>query len=308
MIIITGKEEFKIEHSTAVAIGKFDGVHKGHRVLIDAIMESKRSGLKSVVFTFEPSPMAFFGHEDLKQLTTKEEKRIILDKLGVDYLVEFPFNERTAKTPPEEFVRRYLVSYLNAKLIVAGDDLSFGNKGLGNFELLESLKAELGYETRVISKVKYNSEIISSTLVRSYIENGKVDYATELIGAPYTISGIITHGNHIGTGIGFPTVNVSIPSEKLLPPFGVYYSNVIFEGRVCHGITNIGKKPTVNNTDVVNSETYIYDFDEDVYGQHISVEILKFERPEMKFNGLDELKSQLANDIRQGEQFFNINC
>ncbi len=303
MELITGTTEFQIEGKSAVAIGKFDGIHVGHRKLLSRIMEQKQDGLKAVVFTFDPSPEEFFMGQSLPQLFTRDEKRRAFEELGVDVLIEFPLTEQTAATDPEDFVRRILCGQLRAAYIAAGTDVSFGDKGRGDQYLLRSLAKEMDYELDLIDKVRVDGEEVSSTRVRNEVTDGNMDMAKRLLGSYYCISGEVEHGRHIGHTIGVPTVNVMPPDTKLLPPFGVYASRVWVGKEMFKGMTNIGRKPTISDKERVGAETYIYDFDRDIYGEIIKVELIKFTRPEMKFSNLDELKSQIEKDIADTQQF-----
>ena len=299
MQIISGTTEFHIEEKSAVAIGKFDGIHQGHRKLLSFILEQKKDDLKAVVFTFDPPPEEFFTGHTVRQLFTREEKRRAFEKMGIDVLIEFPLTEVTAATEPEDFVRRILVQQINTDYIAAGTDVSFGNKGRGDQYLLRSLSKELGYELELIDKVRLDGEEISSTRVRNEIADGNMPMAKRLLGASYSVSGIVEHGRHIGHTIGVPTINILPPDNKLLPPYGVYSSNVIIDGTVFKGMTNIGRKPTISDKEKVGVETYIYDFDQDVYGKYMEVELLEFLRPEMKFDSIEDLKKQIKSDLER---------
>ncbi|MCR5157233.1 MAG: bifunctional riboflavin kinase/FAD synthetase [Butyrivibrio sp.] len=299
MQIISGTTEFHIEEKTAVAIGKFDGIHLGHRKLLGYILEQKKDDLKAVVFTFDPSPEEFFTGHSVSQLFTREEKRRAFEKMGIDVLIEFPLTEVTAATEPEDFVRRILVHQLNADYIAAGTDVSFGNRGRGDRHLLKSMAKEMGYELELIDKVRLDGEEISSTRVRNEISDGNMPMAKRLLGAGYSISGIVEHGRHLGHTIGVPTVNILPPDNKLLPPYGVYSSKVTLDGAVYKGMTNIGRKPTISDKERVGVETYIYDFNVDVYGKFMEVELLEFLRPEMKFDSIDDLKKQIESDLKR---------
>lgn len=298
MEIITGTTKFHIDGKSAVAIGKFDGVHLGHKKLLKYILEQKKDGLKSVVFTFDPSPEEFFTGHAVRQLFTKDEKRREFKKLGIDILIEFPLTEKTAATEPEDFVRRILVGQINADYIAAGTDVTFGAGGRGDQYLLKSLSGELFYELVLIDKVRMDGAEVSSTRVRNEVADGNMVMAERLLGSYYSVSGIVEHGRHIGHTIGVPTVNILPPEDKLLPPFGVYSSKVHLGGRVYDGMTNIGRKPTISEKEKVGVETYIYDFDGDAYGEFIEVELLRFVRPEMKFDNLDMLKAQIDSDLK----------
>ncbi len=298
MEIITGTTKFHIDGKSAVAIGKFDGVHLGHKKLLKYILEQKKDGLKSVVFTFDPSPEEFFTGHTVRQLFTRDEKRREFKKLGIDILIEFPLTEQTAATEPEDFVRRILVGQINADYIAAGTDVTFGAGGRGDQYLLKSLSGELFYELALIDKVRMDGAEVSSTRVRNEVADGNMAMAERLLGSYYSVSGIVEHGRHIGHTIGIPTVNILPPEDKLLPPFGVYSSKVHLGGEVYDGMTNIGRKPTISEKEKVGVETYIYDYDGDAYGEFIEVELLRFVRPEMKFDNLDMLKAQINSDLK----------
>ena len=306
MQIISGTTQFRIPEGTAVAIGKFDGLHLGHRKLLDVILRQKEDGLKAAVFTFDPSPEVLFGMNPSRELSTNKEKRELFREIGIDILVEFPFNKDTAAISPEDFVIDILVNRMNAKFVAAGTDLSFGAKGKGNFAMLSSLARHLGFETCKIDKIERNGKVISSTLIRSLVEEGNMEEAAACLGAPYKITGKIVHGRALGRRIGIPTLNQMPPSDKLLPPFGVYYSEVKTEGGIYKGITNIGIKPTVTNENRVTVETSLYDFSGDLYGETAEVSLLTFRRPEMRFSGIAELKKTMEKDIRAGEIYHGL--
>ncbi len=297
MQIITRLDELNINDKTAIAIGKFDGIHLGHKKLLKHILDQKQDGLKATVFTFEPSPEEFFVGHPVKQLFTRNEKRRAFEEMGIDILVEFPLTALTATTPPDDFVKTILVEDLKADYIAAGTDVSFGDKGRGDQYLLKNMSKELGFELVLIDKVMLDGAEVSSTRVRNQIADGDMVMAQRLLGSCYSVSGMVEHGNHLGHTIGIPTVNILPPAGKLLPPFGVYSSIVVIDGEEYTGMTNIGRKPTVSSNNQVGVETYIYDFDRDVYGKTIEVKLLKFKRPEMKFASVDELKAQMEKDI-----------
>lgn len=297
MEIITGTTQFKINEKTAVAIGKFDGIHVGHKKLLSYILEQKKDGLKSVVFTFDPSPEEFFMGKRLPQLFTRDEKRRAFEKMGIDVLLEFPLTEITAATEPEDFVKRILVSQLSADYIAAGVDVSFGNRGRGDRHLLAHLSKEFGYELELIDKVRVDDEEVSSTRVRNEVSDGNMKMAARLLGEEYSVSGTVVHGRHIGHTIGVPTANIHPEENKLLPPFGVYKSVVVTRYGMVNGMTNIGRKPTISDREKVGVETYLYDFDRDLYDSFIEVKLLSFMRPEMKFDSVDDLKKQIKSDV-----------
>lgn len=303
MEIICGTTEFQIRSKSAVAIGKFDGVHKGHMELLSHIMKKKEQNMAAVVFTFHPSAAVFFGQTRGAELTTRYEKRQLFEEMGIDILVEFPLNKETAATSPLEFVEKILAGQMQAGYIAAGEDVSFGYKGLGNKELLAQMAEKLKYQLDIINKVYDRGREISSTYVREEVEKGNMETTARLLGRYYSFEGQVERGNRLGRKLGMPTLNLYPDQEKLLPPKGVYYSQVKFEGCTYPGITNIGFKPTVNSTSNISVETYLYDFDKDMYGRKIVTELLQFKRPEQKFESLEKLKMQMETDIQQGKMF-----
>lgn len=304
MQIISGTASFQLKGKSAVVIGKFDGLHRGHKLLLEQILAAKEDGLQAVVFTFDPPPAAFFSGKMQKGLTTKEEKRRFFRQMGVDVLVEFPMNAETAATAPELFITNILCAKLQAELIVAGTDLSFGDRGKGDCRLLEEYAAECGYRVRIMEKLYEGGEEISSTRVRDAVDHGRMEEAARLLGAPYMVMGTVVHGRQIGRTLGFPTVNQLPPPDKLLPPNGVYLSEVECRQGIFKGLTNVGTKPTVEKGEKppMGVETYIYDFHEDIYDSFITVRLLSFCRPEQRFESLEALKRQLDHDIEAGRQ------
>ena len=257
----------------------------------------------ATIFTFDPPPEVLFGKRQLKEITTKEEKRIIFEKMGVDILIEFPLNEENAAIMPEDFVKEILMGKMNMSYLVAGYDLSFGHKGVGNAKLLEQLAPKYEFELQVIEKVCDHGREISSTFIREELEKGVMNHVAELLGEPYMIIGEVVHGAKLGRKIGMPTINLLPEKEKMLPPNGVYYSKTRIGEKEYKSITNIGKKPTVSNEDQIGVETYLYEFDQDVYGKNAIVKLLEFKRSERKFHDLEELKAQMIKDINEGREF-----
>ncbi|MCR5208854.1 MAG: riboflavin biosynthesis protein RibF [Lachnospiraceae bacterium] len=298
MRIITSLDELHIDEHSAVAVGKFDGIHVGHKKIIDEILAAKADGLLSVIFTFDPAPEIFFGFQDAFELMTKQEKRDYFEASGIDVLIEYPMNPVTAALDPEVFVREYISRRMNASLVVAGSDLSFGAKGRGDFNLLNALKKELGFETLRIEKVSMDGDVVSSTRIRSLVQEGRMKEAARLLGRPYSFKGIVRHGRQLGRTIGMPTANIIPEDGKILPPYGVYHSRCILDGKeILKGISNIGRKPTVKNDTAVNIETFLFDWDKDIYGCSLEVEFMHFARPEKKFGSVEELKAAMQADI-----------
>ncbi len=306
MQIFRGQADWKLKEKSAVAIGKFDGIHKGHQVLLSYILKQKERGMKSVAFTFDPPAGVFFGKTEEGELTLPCEKRALFDGLGVDILIEFPFNQKTASIPAEDFVKEILIGQMNAGYIVAGTDLSFGAGGRGNSALLNRMAKEFGFEVQIIDKIYYGNREISSSYVREEVVKGNMDTVSLLLGRNYMITGVVENGKQLGRKLGMPTLNLYPSKDKLLPPNGVYYSRVHHGRNSYKGISNVGLKPTVNDMPVIGVETYLYDFEGDLYGEEITVSLLAFKRTEKKFENVDALKRQMKKDVEEGRAFHGI--
>ena len=291
---------------TAAAVGKFDGLHRGHRKLLETVLKSARErGLKTAVFSFDKSIASFFSGEEQKVLTTLKERRELLRDLSFDALIEFPVNEKTVAIEPEDFIKDILCGGLKIRELVAGPDMSYGYMGRGDFELLKKMGKKYCYEAIAVPKLLYEGEEISSTRVRTSVLTGDMELAEALLGRPYSIEGYVRHGRALGKSmLSMPTVNLEIEDNKILPPLGVYFSRAIVGSEVYNGITNIGRKPTIAESGRVNAETYLYDFDGDLYGAFIRVGLLHWHREEMRFPDLDSLKRQMHEDMLSGRGFF----
>lgn len=317
MQIISETLDFKIEEPTAVVLGKFDGVHVGHQLLLKTLLEQREKGLKTVVFTFDKSPASLFIQDGTayRELCTLEEKREIFKAWGVDVLIEFPMNVETAAIPAIEFVTEILQKYLNCKMLIAGEDVSFGYRGLGDKQMLVDNSVACGYQviivdkmlTKEIFKEEEREEEISSTVIRKEINAGKIARANVLMGRPFSIKGEVIHGRQLaGNTLKMPTANIKWPDNKVMPAFGVYFTKAIVDGKTYSAITNVGQKPTVTDDEAseVLAETYLYDYEGDLYGTELTVQFCQFHREEEKFDGLDVLKAQLQKDMEAGRKFW----
>lgn len=297
--------QLQLEEPVALSLGKFDGLHKGHEFLLRAVIEKKKSHLAAAVFTFDIPPASLADGKASGLITTNQEKLRLFELLGVDYLIECPFTKEMMHMDAEEFIRQ-VTKKLCVKYFIVGTDFRFGYQRRGDYRLLLHCAEEYGYQVEVLKKVQYGGRDISSTFIREEIQKGNMELTEELLGYPYFIKGVIIHGNQIGRTLGFPTINILPPKEKLLPPFGVYLSRVQIGEDSFLGITNIGRKPTINQENPVGVETYIYNFNKNVYGLEARVDILKFLRPEKKFQDLVELQEQLRQDIVLGRSLLQI--
>ena len=305
MKYIKNTTDFLIEEPTVISLGKFDGIHRGHELLLEQLLKKKKEGLATVIFTFDIPPKKKLEEEDVKVLTTNEEKMHMFDTFGIDYLIECPFTQEVMSMEPEDFIRM-LVSKLSVKCIVAGEDFCFGHNRRGNYKMLQRYAELLSYEAIILPKMKEDARDISSTYVREEIAAGRIEKANKLLGYSYFVSGIVEHGNRLGRTIGFPTINIIPPANKLLPDFGVYITKVTIDGESYQGVTNVGCKPTIEGKNPIGIETYILDFNQDVYGKNACVTFLKKIRNECKFPNIEALSEQMRIDVNKAKDYFSL--
>lgn len=296
MEYITGIEQYNGKGKTAVTLGKFDGLHKGHQKLIEKICSYSNKDCKSVLCAFDMHREA---------LMTKRERREYLDG-KIDFLIEYPFTKELREMEAEVFIERILCKKLHASHIVVGSDFAFGYGKRGSIEMLEKFSAKKGYTLDVIEKERYDKEVISSTYIREALSQGDMDLAAALLGYPYAVTGIVQHGRQLGRTLGFPTMNIEPEQEKILPRFGVYACRIKMDGRWYNGVGNVGVKPTVTEEHKRLVEVFVYDYEGDAYGKEITVQFCGFERPETKFSSIDELREQVMQDLSYGKEFFQI--
>lgn len=297
MIYIEQTTDFYSEGQSAVTLGKFDGLHLGHRKLIDEIVDLQKNGLEGIVFTIAP--------EHIPSLLTVDEKRDMLERCGVDRVIRCPFVPEILSMEPEAFIADMLVRRLHARYIVVGTDFRFGHNRTGDVRLLARMQKKYGYTVKIIEKKCYRNREISSTYVKEAIGAADLELANRLLGYEYSVHGAVMHGKQLGRRIGMPTIN-QIPEEyKLLPPPGVYFSRAKIEDEDFCGVTNIGYKPTVDGS-FLGVETYLYGTEEDMYGKQAEVRLVKFRRPERRFASVEALKAQMESDIQAGKEYFHV--
>ena len=302
MEYIYGKTEFQF-HNSCVTLGKFDGLHRGHQLLLSQLYEYEKRGYTSVMFTFDYHPENLFSEKEIDLIYTEEEKKELLTRKGPQVLISYPFTKESANMEPEDFIRKILIQQLDAKVIVVGTDYRFGKKRRGDVVMLQEYTKVYGYELIVCEKLTMEHKVISSTRIRDELKLGHISSVNEMLGSPYKIFGTVVTGHQIGRTIGVPTVNLLPPSHKLLPPNGVYAATVTVEGKTYCGVANIGCKPTVQSNGQLGVETNLFDFHEDLYGKEIEVALLAFLRPEKKFTSVTKLKEQVQKDIKQAKEF-----
>lgn len=307
MEYIKGTTTFKIEEPTVLSLGKFDGLHRGHELLMDYVFQKKKEGLKAAIFTFDIPPKKNVEHIQAQVLTTNEEKCRLFEKIGIDYLIECPFTQEVMCMEPEAFIEM-MVRQLKVKCMVVGKDFHFGHNRRGDYRMLQKYADEFDYEVEVVDKMQEDGRDISSTFVREQIMAGNMEKANALLGYGYFVEGTVLHGRKMGKAVlGIPTINLIPPKEKLLPPFGVYLSITEWNGKSYPGITNIGCKPTIEGENPTGVETHIFDFQEEIYGKEVKVSFISKIREEKKFASLDALKEQMARDVAFGKQYFREN-
>ncbi|NLK29081.1 MAG: bifunctional riboflavin kinase/FAD synthetase [Clostridiales bacterium] len=305
MEYIAGITDFKFKNS-AVTLGKFDGIHLGHQYLIEKVISYKEQGYKAIMFSFLYHPSTLFSDKEFEQIYTEEEKRAKLENSGLDVLVAYPFTQETRSIEPEDFIKEILVDKLDAKVIVVGNDFRFGYKRRGDIELLQQYADVYGYKVIACEKKKWGEHIISSSLIRNELKEGNMEMVNAMLGQPYSIRGEVLHGRRIGRTLGMPTTNITPPTNKLLPPCGVYPSKTLIDHKYYYGVTNIGYKPTVGAEEKKGVETFLFDFDQDLYGKIIEVELMTYVRPELKFNTLEELREKMQEDIIKARKYFHL--
>lgn len=300
-------EDFKQLEETCTALGNFDGVHVGHQTLIRAAAEkAEEKGLASAVFSFSNHPKSLIpGARPVKNIVYSEEKEALIEKLGVDYLVNIPFTEEIMRMSPEAFVKTFLKDKMNAKEVFCGFNYHFGYKGEGDTKMLRILGAKYGFHVNEVKPVSVDGDIVSSTLIRNMIMAGEMEECSKYLGRNYDIGGEVVVGNRLGRSIGFPTSNIMIDESMVTPPNGVYITYCIYNGVKYPSITNVGVKPTIG-TFKKNMETHIFNFNKELYGKMIKIEFIKKTRDEVKFAGIDELSAQIAKDCREAKAYHGL--
>jgi len=291
---------------TSLAIGNFDGIHRGHRQVILPAIASSQFGC-STVLTFHPHPKVFFSGQARHLLTPLNEKIIQLKQLNIEQLVLLPFDRELASLTSQEFVEQILIKGLQAKCISVGADFCFGRQRTGNVQDLQAMAKAYGVEVTVAALEKQSGDRISSSAIRQALEAGDVATASNLLGRAYSLMGEVVQGQQLGRKLGFPTANLQLPPEKFLPRLGVYAVRVdIFDlpmaeamssSQTAIGVMNLGYRPTVDGNRQV-AEVHLFDWADDLYGKVLTVHLASFLRPEQKFASLDELKAQIETDCQ----------
>lgn len=307
MNIVNSIKSFHAAKPTIVTIGTFDGVHLGHKKILAQIVKSAHDlNCESLVLTFFPHPrMVIQEDTEMKQLNTLNEKKELLESLGIDNVVVHPFDKEFSRLTAEEFVKEVLVDVFKIKKIVIGHDHRFGRNRTANIDDLIAFGETFGFQVEQISAEEINEVSISSTKIRNALMEGNVELATNYLGYNYSLTGIISKGEQLGRTIGYPTANINIEENyKLIPQNGVYIAKSIINGKTVFGMMNIGTRPTVDGTKQT-IEINFFDFKQDLYGQIITVSLLHRMRSEQKFETIEELKNQLSKDKAMAENYIS---
>lgn len=283
--------------NSVVALGIFDGVHLGHRCILEKTISKTASGLKPVVFTFKSSSLTTKHGKDFKYIYTDGQKEMLLSKIGINEIISENFND-ICNLSGEEFVSEFLVKKMSAACVVCGNDYRFGKNAEYGAEKLSELCSPYSIEVIRISDVNMDGEKISSQQIRELLSYGAVNTVNELLGRRYFIMQDVEQGNRIGRTIGFPTINQKFAEGQLIPKLGVYATNVTIDGEEYKGVTNIGKKPTISDNNEIVAETHILGFEGDLYGRTVEVCFENFMRSEIKFASVEDLKARIRSDIQ----------
>ncbi|EXM38916.1 riboflavin biosynthesis protein RibF [Ruminococcus albus] len=298
---------FSPEKGTVCALGLFDGVHRGHRLVINnALSLAEELGVRSAVFTFRTDTVTSKGHDGrIEMILSDEEKRRHFENMGVDLIYSPAFDELKGMSA-EDFVKDILVGLLGCKAVVCGSDFRFGKGAEGDCNTLELYGRIYGIDVRVCDKLSYKGEEVSSTVIRECIRSGRIEQANELLGYIFGLRLVVEHGRQLGRQWNFPTINQVIPQGQIMPKFGVYATRVIIGDEEKFGVTNIGVKPTLKAHDAPLAETYILDFSGDLYGKEIEILLDKFIRPEKGFDSIEDLKTQIGKDTLKVREFYGL--
>lgn len=303
LIKLTQNNIENIKESIVATIGQFDGLHKAHLALLEKTMcIAKEKNLKSALITFDPHP-DFVLKKDLSNtyVTPLDEKILILNEIGLDYLIVIEFTKEVANIKPIDFVKNYLVKN-NVQEVVVGFDFSFGKFGKGKAnDISEMSKNKI--KVNIIDEIKYNDKKIGTTLIKTLLKDGKVKTVKELLGRNYKISGQVVHGNHIGKTINLPTANLFVDEQFAYLCPGVYVVRVKIDGKRYFGFANLGNNPSFNYSKNMIFETHIFNFSKDIYDKIIEIELLEFIRSEKKFSSVNEFLDQIAKDKEFAKNF-----
>ena len=303
MRVHSGFENWAGNDRTAVSLGNFDGVHIGHRTILKRTMELARTaGIPAVVVTFDPVPKKILQPETAPPLIQTLDQRLAsLETVGLDDAIVVPFSDQFARKSPEEFVREYLVRTLRTKYFVVGENFSFGHQKQGDLSLLRKMGQSFDFDVEGIPEVFWEGVRISSSQIRDFVQNGQMEQATRFLGHPFTLTGLVVEGEHLGGKLGIPTANLDYRNE-IVPAKGVYVCSASVKGQAYRAATNVGMRPTFEGKRLT-VEAHLLDFQGDLYGLPMDLQFFHKLREEIRFSGVDQLKTQIHDDIQQTRNF-----
>ena len=297
-------DQINIDEKLCLTIGNFDGIHKGHRVIIEnLIQQTKTSNLKSAILSFTPHPKIYFKKQKNFMINSQSKKKEILEDLGLDYLIDLHFNDKFTQLSHNEFEDKILLEKLNSKRILIGKDFQYGNQRKGNIDTLKIFCEKNKIELEEIGLIlnDHNSNKISSSAIRENLKSGKFELANKDLERNFSVAGKVIKGDQRGRTIGIPTANLEYPLNTITIPYGVYAVETLIEGNTYFGIVNFGIRPTFNKDKPI-VEAYLFDFDNDIYGKNIEILFHKQIRQEKKFNDIKELLNQINIDIAEAKK------
>lgn len=292
-----------------MTMGTFDGVHQGHRKLLrKLVIEAKKNHGEAVVITYYHHPLEIIHRKTFPYLLSESNiKENLLRNLGVDSVLYLNFDKRMAEMSAEDFLSEIIIGELKAKEIVVGYDTHFGKNREGNYSFLKKNQERFGYELHYVEPYKLDNKIISSSIIRDLVREGSMKKAQEYLGRTYSLTGSVVHGEHIGTEIGFPTINIApFDDYKLIPALGVYITSLLIDGKKYYGVTNIGYSPTLKRSHIKEVETFIFDFNQDIYDKSIEIFFHRHIRDEKLFDSTEKLIKSIDNDILEAKDFFGM--
>lgn len=305
MKIFHGTENANIMRPTVLTLGVFDGLHLGHQRIMQTVVDrAKAAGAVPTAITFDPHPRAVLHRESAPPLLQTLDQRLAnLEFLGIEQTIVVKFDEDFADQPAEDFLSNIVYDRLQAREVYLGQGFAFGRNRGGNIDLLRSTGEKLGFVADEVDEVQLRGRRVSSSAIRKLLANGQINLARRMLGRPYGVEGVIIRGNRRGHTIGFPTANLK-PHNRVIPRYGVYATATLIDGIWRKSITNIGVRPTFESDADPSIESYIFDFDGDLYGAVLRVRFLHRIRDERKFNGIDELKAQIELDTTRARNYF----
>lgn len=286
------------DKNTSLAIGAFDGLHKGHQLIIkEALKTAKNKNLVSGVLSFEPHPLEIIPDKNPPpSIVSRRQKINLLDSLGVDYYFEQKFDQKFAELRAEVFVKEILLNKIKVNTVIVGSDFRFAYQNEGNVEILKKLAVINDFKAKIISQLHASDDRISSTRIRHLLKKGELKQAADLLGRNYQLCGKVIHGQKRGRKLGFPTANIKLESNYALPPEGVYAVKVHFDNKEYLGAANLGYNPTFSNQNI-SFEVYIIDFEAKLYGKRLCIDLIEYIRGEMEFSDKDDLIKQMKKDV-----------